>query len=110
MTVYLIVYADDFGKVCEWWGQTYKLMSESISRNETPISRRTPLHSRSYLNVSHGLHQHTSPINTYSQTNSPHLLADSMSNQSGEDHNVIYGTNVSTKEVYKSLEDFVMNF
>ncbi len=84
-------------------------MSESSRFNpkdskETP--RRTPMQSRSYLNLPHGIHQ--SPHN-HSGTHTPHHMQETNSLTS-DDNGVLYGTNINAKHVISALENFIVNF
>lgn len=78
-------------------------MSETrFNSRDTP--RRTPIQSRSYLNLPHGIHQ--SPHN-HSGT-PPHIQE--TNSLASDDIGVIYGTNINTKHVITALENFIMNF
>jgi hypothetical protein len=78
-------------------------MSESRSIADTP--RRTPVQSRSYLPISHGIRG--SP--PHSGTQSPHMIQETNSMIS-EDSQLIFGTYVSTSNAISTLENFVLNF
>lgn len=81
-------------------------MSESrFSGRDTP--RRTPIQSRSYLN-NNMAHLHQSPHN-YSGTHTPRHYNETNSLNSDE-NGLIYGTNISSKQVMNALERFVLDF
>ena len=66
---------------------------------------RTPIRSRSHFNMPYGIHQSPHP----NQSGTPRHLQESNSYGS-EDSQYLYGTNINTRNVLQSLENFVMNF
>ena len=62
------------------------------------------MQSRSYLSMPHGIHQ--SPHN---HSGTPQHIQETNSLASDE-VGVIYGTNINSKSVITSLENFIMNF
>lgn len=69
-----------------------RIMASEQRSNPRDTPRHTPSNSRSYLNLPHSIRQ--SPQNT----GTPHMIQETNSNAS-EDTGVIYGTNISTKNV-----------
>jgi hypothetical protein len=77
-------------------------MSESrFNGRDTP--RRTPMQSRSYLNMPHGFHQSPHSHSTPQHMQETNSLA-------SDDVGVIYGTNIHGKNVLNALENFILNF
>ena len=84
-------------------------MEESNTYSGSIFSRqRGPQNSRSYMNMSHPLQQ---TINTNDNGDSnPQPIGNMSSLYNTNNSNVIYGTNISSKQAYQSLEAFITDF
>jgi len=84
-------------------------MDESASHSNSVFSRRrAPQNSRSYMSMSHAIHQ--TPFHNNHDDTTPHQIGNTSHFSNTDNTNIIYGTNISHQQASNNLISFINEF